>query len=84
MTIVLALDLLSIGLALTSARLWYRASRTRVRRIGRLEVLDAADVNRIVVALNRTQMLNARAALATVGAAVAAGVRFGLDLSAAG
>jgi hypothetical protein len=41
--------------------------------MSRLEELDAGDVNRIVIALNRTQILNARAAwLASATAALAA------------
>jgi hypothetical protein len=65
---------IAIGLgALMSSYVWWLASRQRLRRISRLEELDAADMNRIVTALNRTQMLNARAALlASVTAALAA------------
>jgi hypothetical protein len=59
------LDLLIVGAALASAWLWYMASRHRVRRISRHEALDAADINRLVTALNRTQILNSHAALAT-------------------
>ncbi len=51
-----------------------------MRRIRRNEVLDAADINRIVVAMNRAQILNSRAALATGCAAVLATLRFCLDL----
>lgn len=46
-----------------------------MRRICRDEVLDAADLNRMVVAYNRTQILNARAALATAVAGILAGLR---------
>jgi hypothetical protein len=67
---LLALDLLIAAAALASAWLWWAASRHRVRRISRDEVLDAADINRIVTALNRTQILSARAALATALVAV--------------
>jgi len=76
------LDILIVGFALLSGWLWWRASRQRVRRISRLETLDAADVNRIVIALNRTQALNARAALATALAAFFAALRivFGVAL----
>jgi hypothetical protein len=76
------LDVLIVGSALVSGWLWWRASRQRVRRISRFETLDAADVNRIVIALNRTQALNARAALTTALAAVFAALRivFGVAL----
>ena len=42
-------------------------------------VLDAADINRLVTALNRTQILNARAALSTAIATVLAGIRLALS-----
>ena len=56
--------------ALASAWLWWKASRPRLRRVSRHEELNAADLNRIITALNRTQILNSRAALATALAAV--------------
>jgi hypothetical protein len=59
---LLTLDLLTVGAALASAWLWWAASRHRVRRVSRDEVLDAADINRLVTALNRTQILSARGA----------------------
>jgi hypothetical protein len=69
-----------IGLcALASSAVWWLASRQRLRRISRLEELDAADMNRLVTVLNRTQILNARAALlASVTAALAA-LRIGIQ-----
>jgi hypothetical protein len=72
---LLGLDLLIAGAAFASGWLWWVASRHRVRRISRDEVLDAADINRIVTALNRTQILSSRAALATALAAVLAALR---------
>jgi hypothetical protein len=77
---VIVLDLLSIGFALASAWLWYQASRTRLKRLSRHEEPDAADLNRLIVALNRAQILNARAALTTACAVVFAAIRFALDL----
>lgn len=75
----IVLDFLIIAAALLSAWLWLAASRTRLRRVSRHEVLDAADVNRIVTAMNRAQILNSRAALATAAAAILAAARLGLD-----
>jgi non-ribosomal peptide synthetase component F len=75
---LLVLDIAVAVAALISAWFWWVASRHRVRRISRNEVLDAADVNRIVTALNRTQILNSRAALATASAATLAALRIGL------
>jgi|GEM_PF-679958 hypothetical protein len=65
------IDLMIAVAAVTSGWLWYKASRRRVQRVYRSEVLDAADINRIVTSINRTQILNARAAMAT---AIAAGL----------
>lgn len=75
----LVFDILIITAALPSSWLWWSASRNRVRRISRHEVLDAADINRLVIALNRTQILNARAALATAVAAVLTEARPGVS-----
>lgn len=77
---ILALDLMILAGVCTSAWLWVRASRHRVRRISRREVLDAADINRIVVALNRTQILNARAAITTALTAGFATLRLVADV----
>ena len=74
------LDLGILAFALGSAWLWAKASRRKVRRVRRFEELDAADINRLVTALNRAQHLNARAALTTACAAILAGIRFLLDL----
>lgn len=71
----LALDIVMASLALTSAWFWWMASRQRLRRVRRDEVLDAADINRIVTALNRTQIMNARAALLASATAVLAAIR---------
>lgn len=79
--VIIALDVLTVGAALASGVLWWQASRQRLRRVSRFEALDAADINRIVVALNRTQTLNARAALATAVAAGFAGLRVTLGLA---
>jgi hypothetical protein len=65
--------------ALASAWLWWLASRQRIRRISRHEDLNYADINRIVTAMNRTQILNSRAALATAIAAAIAGLRLAIN-----
>ena len=67
-------DLLVGAGALTSGLFWWMASRHRLRRLSRLEDLDAGDINRIVTVLNRTQILNARAALTASVTAALAGV----------
>lgn len=81
---VILLDIAILASALASAALWARASRHRLRRVSRFEELDAADLNRIVTALNRAQILNARAAMTTALAASLAAVRLVLDIMARG
>jgi hypothetical protein len=75
-----ALDVLALLSALVAAWLWYKASSYHVRRIDKDETLDHKDFNRIVVAMNRTQMLNRRAALATAASALAIALKFADDL----
>jgi hypothetical protein len=73
------LDLLIIGAALISAWLWYLASGGRLRRVKATETLDGQDLNRIVVAVNRAQLLSRRAALATMIAAILVALRAAVD-----
>jgi hypothetical protein len=76
--LLLALDILTIGATGLAAWLWYRASGSTVRRVARDEVLDAADLNRIIVAINRAQILNTRAALATAVSAALVSLRLSI------
>lgn len=72
---------LSIALAATlSGILWLQASRGQMRRINASEKLDHHDVNRLVVAFNRAQLLSRRAALATAAAALLGALRLFLSL----
>jgi hypothetical protein len=73
------LDLSAMVAALAASGLWFMSSRQRVRRISRAETLDAADLNRIIVAINRSQILNSQAAMAATLSALFAALRFGLD-----
>jgi hypothetical protein len=73
------LDLLALVSALIAAWLWFRASSVFVRRVSRNEAINSLDLNRIVTAINRTQMLNRRAALATALSALAIAFRFAHD-----
>lgn len=83
MTLVVPLlDMLGVATALVAAWLWYSASRRRLRRVSRYEVLDSADLNRIVTTINRTSVLNRRAALATAASAACLALRFAADLLA--
>jgi hypothetical protein len=76
---IAVVDTFIIVAALASAWLWWLASRQRVRRVSRNEELNYADINRIVTAMNRTQILNSRAAFATAVAAGAAGLRLAIN-----
>lgn len=76
------LDTLAILTALIAAWLWYSAGRRPVRRISRFEELNAADINRIVIAMNRSALLNRRAALATAASAACLALRFAASLAA--
>jgi hypothetical protein len=51
-----------------------------VRRISRSEVLDSRDFNRLIVAFNRAQLLNCRAAMATSATGILAAIRLCLDI----
>ncbi len=78
---LLGLDVIVMIAAFLAAFLWAIASRKQLRRVSHNEVIDEADLNRIIVSFNRTQVLNARAALATAIEALAAGSRHALQLS---
>jgi hypothetical protein len=78
------LDLLALISALAAAFLWWKASGHQVRRISLTEQLDAQDFNRIVIAMNRSQMLNRRAAIATAVSALAIAMKFAHDVVAGG
>lgn len=77
--VIFAVDILIIIATVASSVLWLQASRSRLRRISLAEELDAADFNRIVVAINRAQMLSARAAGMTGAAALLAAIRLSID-----
>jgi hypothetical protein len=72
------LDYATIAAAIGSAWLWWLASGRQLRRIRRDEELDAADLNRLITFLNRTQLRNTRAAILTAVAAALAGLRMAL------
>lgn len=77
---LVALDLALVASAALSGLFWYLASRRHVRRISRCEILDFRDINRLIVAFNRTQLLNRRAAMATSATALLAVIRLCLDI----
>jgi hypothetical protein len=75
-TLYISLDLAAIFSSLLAAGLWYQAGARTVRRVSRFEVLDHADLNRLVVVMNRSAILNRRAALASAAAASCIALRF--------
>ena len=78
----LILDTLGVATALLAAWWWYLAGTRRVRRLSRFEAIDAADFNRIVTAINRSNVLSCRAALAAAASAVCVALRFAIDMIA--
>jgi hypothetical protein len=78
-TLINLLDLLPMAAALAAAWLWFLASRTRLRRVSQFEELNAADLNRLVVTINRNQILNSRGALAATAAALCSALRLAAD-----
>ncbi len=76
MTITFVLDLFGCISGFFAGWLWLRASGRTVRRIRLTEELDAADINRLVTAINRANILNRRAALAATASAVSVALRF--------
>ena len=78
--LLLPLDIVIIVAATASGVLWYKASGGKMRRVSATEHLDHQDLNWLVVAFNRTQLLNRRAALATALAAFAGALRMALGL----
>lgn len=80
LNILFILDLAIVAAAVASAWFWLQASTKRLRRVNKFEDFDHADFNRVVTALNRAGVLNARAALATACAALLAGTRLAADL----
>lgn len=67
--ILTVMDVAAIAAALVAAWFWYQAGARPPRRVTKDEELDAADINRIVVALQRAAILNQRAALASAASA---------------
>jgi len=82
MTLIFVLDLLALVSALLAAYLWFRASNYRVRRVNKNEEINSLDLNRIVTSINRTQVLNRRAALASGLSAVIIALKLANDLLA--
>jgi hypothetical protein len=78
--LIVALDLAIVACAALSGLFWYLASRRQVRRTSRSEDLDSRDINRLIVAFNRAQLLNRRAAMATSATGMLAAIRLGIDI----
>lgn len=79
-----AVDVLGVVTSGLAAVFWFQASRQRLRRVSRFEELDAADLNRMITAINRSGILNGRAALAATASALCVAVRFAAQFAAGG
>jgi hypothetical protein len=73
---IVFLDIAAMVTALAAAWLWWQASHSTLRRVEKTEAFDYHDFNRLIVAYNRTQILNSRAALATALSALCVAGRF--------
>ena len=67
-----ALDVLTILTAVAAAGPWHRGRRQPTRRISRFEDFNVTGINRIVVAVNRSALLNGKRALASAASALMA------------
>ena len=74
------LDVTIVIAAVMSAWFWLQAAGKPQRRVSKFQDFNHADLNRLVTALNRTRILNARAAVATAVAALLGGLRVAVDL----
>lgn len=79
MSIARLLDLLALVSALAAAWLWFRASSYRLRRVAKSEEVNWLDLNRIILGINRSQLLNRRAAMATAISALAIAFKLAHD-----
>ncbi len=75
------LDVAAMLTALVAGILWWQASRSTLRRVHKNEELDHHDINRVIVAYNRSQIFNGRAALATAASALCVALRFAASLA---
>lgn len=78
--VIYLLDVAIVIAACVSAWFWLQASGKPMRRVSRFEEFDNADLNRVIVAMNRARLLNARAAVATAVAALLAGLHVAIGL----
>jgi Tfp pilus assembly pilus retraction ATPase PilT len=75
-TMLIILDVSAIAVTLLAALLWWKASGAKLRRMTLHEELNALDINRIIVSINRSQQLNMRAAIASALSAMIIAMRF--------
>lgn len=78
--LITVVDNAALLTALLAVWFWFRASERQVRRVSYREALDAAAYNCVVTALNRAQLLNSRAAIATEISALLVALRLFLGL----
>ncbi|WP_404381726.1 hypothetical protein [Caenispirillum salinarum] len=78
-TVLFILDIIAALAALTAAWLWYVAGQRPQRRVSKDEDLDHHDFNRLVTGINRSNLLNRRAALATAVSSALVALRLLVD-----
>jgi hypothetical protein len=79
-TLLRFLDVCALIAAALASYLWFYAGWRSVRRVSKHEEFDHADLNRVVVAFNRSNLLNRRAALASGVSALFVASRMLVDL----
>lgn len=78
-TLLFVLDIIAAAAALFAAWLWYAAGQRPQRRVTKDEELDNHDFNRLVTGINRSNLLNRRAALATAVSSALVALRLLVD-----
>ncbi|EKV30490.1 hypothetical protein C882_4449 [Caenispirillum salinarum AK4] len=78
-TALFILDICAALAALAAAWLWYAAGQRPQRRVSKEEDLDYQDFNRLATGINRSNLLNRRAALATAASSSLVALRLLVD-----
>lgn len=78
-TVLFILDIIAALAALVAAWLWYVAGQRPQRRVSKDEDLDHHDFNRLVTGINRSNLLNRRAAQATAVSSALVALRLLVD-----
>ena len=80
LTLLRFLDVCALITAAVASYFWFYAGWRTIRRVSKHEKFDYADLNRVVVAVNRSNLLNRRAAIASGLSALFVASRMLVDL----